>query len=132
MSTPRQDFDHIADALDVASSESSEYRSALVAMEELAEAGSVEAAEAVAEIFAFAGPHYQPGKAYHWYYIALSAQGYSTGFDDRNDMPPYYCGPEGDFRNEAQVNSLVVEIGFTRVHALDRVAEAWLHRHRGA
>lgn len=127
----RNNYDYLSDLLDAAVPESAEYQAALAAMEALAEAGSIDAAEAVAEAFAF-GTYRNPERAYHWYYVAFSAQGYSTEFADQNDTPPHYGGPVGDFRNEAQVNALVAELGFTRVQALDRIAQDWLRKRRGA
>lgn len=124
------DYEDLSDQLDVAAPGSIEYARALTAMAALAEEGSIEAAEAVAEVFAFSAEHHHPEKAYHWYYIALSAQGYTTEFADQNHSPPDYCGPVGDCRNEAPVNSLVQELGFARVQALDRVAEEWLRKNR--
>lgn len=132
MTSAREDYDRLSDLLDVALPGSPEFASALTAMEALAEAGSIEAAEAVAEIFAFTEKHRQPERAYHWYYIALAAQGYATGFDDQNNSPPHYCGPIGDFRNEAQVNLLIAELGFARVRLLDKLAEECLQKLRGA
>lgn len=88
-------------------------------MEALAQAGSIEAAEAVAEIFCFSVGHHDPEQAYRWYFRALSARGYATEFLDENNSPPHYCGPVGDFRNEAPVSSLAKELGFERVHKLD-------------
>lgn len=131
MSDHRDNYEQLSDLLDAAAPESAEYQAALAAMEALAEEGSIDAAEAVAEALAF-GAYRDPGKAYHWYYVALSAQGYTTEFADQNDTPPHYGGPVGDFRNEAQVNSLAAELGFTRVQALDRIAEDWLRKRRGA
>lgn len=127
-----EEYERISDILDTAPRESADYGAAVREMDALAESGSVEAAESVAEIFSMPGPFHDPGLAYRWYYIALSQQGYTTTFRDQNDIPPHYCGPEGDFRNEAQVNSLVVDLGFARVHVLDQVAEAWLRKRRGA
>jgi hypothetical protein len=132
MTSSRNEYQRLSDALDVALEESSEYRDALGAMETLAEAGSADASEAVAEIFSSSGPHHHTENTCHCYCIALSAKGYITEFNDRNAVPPHDCGPDGDFRNDAEVNSLVVEVGFSRVRALDSLAEAWVCKHRGA
>jgi hypothetical protein len=70
--------------------------------------------------------HRDVAAAYKWYYIALSQQGFSVEFRDLNLAPPQYCGPDGDFRNEAQVSSLVDELGFQRAQELDCQAVAWL------
>ncbi|MFO0694350.1 MAG: hypothetical protein U0230_12390 [Polyangiales bacterium] len=115
----RRDFDRLADILDEADEGSTAYDEALARMEALAEAGSTDAAETVAEIFSSDGRHRDPEKAYRWYAVALGAQGYSTDFLDLNDSPPSYRGRDGDFRNEARVNELVAELGFERVRAID-------------
>jgi hypothetical protein len=91
-----------------------------------AESGDVEAAHELAEIIAFPGPHFDPQAAYKWYYIALSQQGYSVGWEDCNHTPPHYCGPVGDFRNECMVSDLVVMLGWERIRQLDKEAEQWL------
>jgi hypothetical protein len=105
---------------------STAFRAALSRLEALANSGLVRACEALAEILALEGPTRDAAAAYRWYYIALSQQGYSVRFEDQNLIPPHYCGPVGDFRNEAQVSALVDELGFERVHELDREAQAWL------
>jgi len=119
--------DEIEEAWDA--QESDHFRTALKKLTHLAEAGCVEAAEAVAEIFAIPGPHRRPEAAYRWYYIALCQQGYSVRFMDKNNDPPYYCGPVGDFRNESMVSDLVTELGFERAHQLDAEAATWLKEH---
>jgi hypothetical protein len=101
-------------------------REALNDLRGLAETGNSDAAEELAEILARPGPHYDPEAAYKWYYVALSQQGYSVRFEDRNGTPPYYCGPDGDFRNESGANKLVSVLGFDRVQALDAEAARWL------
>lgn len=65
-------------------------------------------------------------EAYKWYFVALSSQGYSTDFDDRNGTPPQYRGPVGDFRNESMVSDLVTELGFAKVQQLDLEIKQWL------
>jgi hypothetical protein len=132
MSGADQEYEHLLQVIETAAAGTAECEHAVSAMEALATAGSVEAAEAVAELFASAGPHRNIEKAYHWYYIALSRQGYDTAFEDLNQTPPYYCGPVGDFRNEAQVSSLVAELGFARARELDKAAEQVLRKIRGA
>jgi len=72
------------------------------------------------------GPQRDAEAAYRWYYVACAQQGYLMAFDDRNDDPPYYGGPVGDFRNESQIGELVTEIGFDRVRELDAAAAAWI------
>jgi hypothetical protein len=103
------------------------FRSALKRFVAVAEAGNMDAAEFLGEIYAQQdGPHYDPEAAYKWYYIALSQRGYNVDFNDQNHKPPYYCGPVGDFRNEAAVSGLVDKLGFDRVRQLDAEAAAWL------
>ena len=72
------------------------------------------------------GPSNDPEAAYRWYYIALSQDGYSVQFEDINLDPPYYCGPDGDFRNESMVSELVVLLGWDRVRQLDKEAAEWM------
>lgn len=124
----QRDLEAVADALDRSWSDraSPTFRAALARLEALAESGVVRAGEALAEILALGGPTHDAAAAYHWYYIALSQQGFSVRFEDQNLIPPHYCGPVGDFRNEAQVSALVDELGFVRVRELDREAQAWL------
>jgi hypothetical protein len=103
-----------------------EFWRALERLAAVAEQGSIEAAEHLAEIQACSGPHHNAESAYMWYFIALSQQGYKTDFQDQNGIPPSYGGPDGDFRNESMVSDLVSEIGFERVRELDKEASAWL------
>lgn len=105
---------------------SSEFDAALRRLRVLAENADLDACEYLAEILATSPIHRDVAAAYKWYYIALSQQGYSVEFRDLNHSPPRYCGPDGDFRNEAQVSGLVDELGFDRVRELDREAAAWL------
>ena len=106
--------------------ESLEVRQAVAELRERAEAGDAEAAHELSEIVAFPGPYYDPQAAYKWYYIALSQQGYTVGWDDDNHNPPHYCGPVGDFRNECMVIDLVVALGWERIRQLDNEAEQWM------
>jgi hypothetical protein len=106
--------------------ESQEFQEVIHDLQELAEAGHVEAAQQLADVLALPGPHYDPVSAYKWYYIALSQQGYTVEFKDHNHTPPYYCGPVGDFRNESMVSELVVTLGFDKVRSLDAEAARWL------
>jgi hypothetical protein len=105
---------------------SAEFGAALRRLRILAENADLDACEYLAEILATSPIHRDVAAAYTWYYIALSQQGYSVEFRDLNRIPPKYCGPDGDFRNEAQVSSLVSELGFQRVQELDCQAAAWL------
>jgi hypothetical protein len=103
---------------------SGEFRSAVDRLRTLAKSGDLQAAEYLAEILALEGPLHDAAVAYKWYYVALSAQGYTVTFEDRNGTPPHYCGPDGDFRNESMVSGLVAELGFARVQELDGEAAA--------
>jgi hypothetical protein len=102
------------------------FRGALRQLESFAERGDIRAAEAMAEILALKGPLHDAASAYKWYYITLYQNGYTVTFEDRNNTPPHYCGPIGDFRNESMVSGLVIELGFERIHELDAEAAAWL------
>jgi len=117
------------DILDSESESSEMYRDALHQIESIANDGSSEAAEAIAEIFAFSEIHRDPAKAYMWYHVALSAQGFSTRFDNQHETLDQYCGPPGDFRNEAPVNGLLAELGEFRVRQLDAAASKWLRKY---
>jgi len=121
-------YESLADHVDELSDrpDSAEFREALGRLEALAESGNVDAAELVAEIRSLQGPNHDAASAYRWYYVALSVQGYSTEFDDRNNLPPSYCGPAGDFRNEAPVSELVTELGFDRARQIDAETRTWL------
>jgi RNA recognition motif-containing protein len=106
--------------------ESQEFREVVHDLQELAEVGHVEAAQQLADILALPGLYYDPKSAYKWYYIALSQQGYTVEFEDRNHTPPYYCGPVGDFRNESMVSCLIGRLGFDNIRSLDTEAARWL------
>jgi hypothetical protein len=106
--------------------DSPQFQSALVRLQTYAEAGSMDAAEFLAELLAYDGPNHDAAEAYKWYFVALSSQGYTTNFDDHNGTPPHYCGPVGDFRNESMVNDLVTELGFAKVQQLDLEIKQWL------
>jgi len=106
--------------------ESPEFRKAVEDLWERAETGDPDAAHELADILYFPGPYYDPQAAYKWYYIALSQQGYTVGWEDHNHTPPHYCGPVGDFRNECMVSDLVVALGWERVWQLDKEAEHWM------
>jgi hypothetical protein len=105
---------------------SAEFVAALRRLRLLAENADLDACEYLAEILATSPIHRDVEAAYKWYYIALSQQGYSVEFRDLNGSPPQYGGPDGDFRNEAQVSALVDELGFKRAQELDGQATAWL------
>jgi hypothetical protein len=125
-------YDEIADRLDASWDDQAgpEFSGALQQLRLIADGGSLEAAEFLAEILALHGPHHDAASAYKWYFVALSQQGYSTAFQDVNGTPPAYCGPVGDFRNESMVSELVSELGFARVAELDSEAREWLNAHR--
>jgi hypothetical protein len=125
---PSGSFQTVAAILDQlwADQSSVEFGAALRRLQLLAENADLDACAYLAEILATSATHRDVASAYKWYYIALSQQGFSVEFRDLNLMPPQYCGPDGDFRNEAQVSSLVNELGFQRAQELDRQAAAWL------
>ena len=101
----------------------------LAELQKFAEAGWAEAAQALGEELSKPGTGFKPDQAYKWYYIGLSLDGYNVDWNDTNHSPPYYCGPAGDFRNEAIVSDLVVLLGWERVHELDDEAAQWLADH---
>ena len=109
---------------------SSMFREAVTSLATIAESGSLQAAEYLAEILALHGPLHDAAAAYKWYYVVLSQQGYSVTFDDQNRTPPHYCGPVGDFRNESMVSGLIEELGFDRACKLDEEAAAILEAQR--
>jgi hypothetical protein len=78
------------------------------------------------EIYAFSKAYKNSEKAYYYYYIGLSQNGYLVSFEDKNNDPPHYRGAIGDFRNEAQVVDLVEELGFTKIKQIDTKAREWL------
>lgn len=78
------------------------------------------------EIYAFSKVYEDYEKAYYFYYIGYSQDGYSVGFRDQNHDPPYYGGPVGDFRNESVVSGLVVELGFDKIKQIDHKVREWL------
>lgn len=106
-----------------------EFQRVLADLRTLAEAGHVNAAHALANELALHGPNHDPEAAYKWYYISLSQQGYTVGWEDHNHTPPHYCGPVGDFRNESMVSELVIKLGWERVRQLDTEAASWLAEH---
>ena len=108
------------------SRDSPAFRSAVDALRQFANDGSIEAATFLGELLALPGALYSPSDAYKWYYIGLSQSGYSTDFQDENHTPPHYRGPVGDFRNESMVSELVLTLGFDEIPSLDDEASAWL------
>jgi hypothetical protein len=125
-----EDYDEVCKQIDnlFDRQDSPQFAIALSQLKAFAEAGSLDAAEFLAEILAYDGPHHDAASAYKWYFVTLSAQGYSTDFKDKNGTPPLYCGPTGDFRNESMVNDLVTELGFERVAKIDSEIRQWLAR----
>jgi hypothetical protein len=109
--------------------EGAAFRQALQDLRTLAEVGHVDAARELADQLAYHGPNHDPEAAYKWYYVSLSRQGFSVGWDDRNGEPPDYCGPVGDFRNESMASALVTELGWDKVRQLDAEAARWLAAH---
>lgn len=110
--------------------EGEQFFEALARLREFGEGGSVAAATFLGELLAFPGPAHDPGEVYKWYYIGLSQSSYSVEFEDKNNTPPHYCRPVGNFRNELMVSELVLELGFEKIHELDVEAEAWLAENR--
>jgi hypothetical protein len=82
------------------------------------------------ETYAFTKAYRNPEKAYYYYHVGLSQDGYTVGFQDQNYDPPYYCGPVGDFRNEPQVSELVVELGWDKIKGIDLKAREWLTQNK--
>src|SRR5256885_1236753 len=101
------EYEAICDELDSATEGTPEFDIVFARLKQLAERGSIDAAEAVAEIYCFSKRYHDAERAYRWYFRALSAQGYSNDFRNNSGTLPPYRGPEGDFRNEAPVNGLV-------------------------
>ena len=124
------EVDDLFDILDSEDDTSPAFAYTLARLEKIAHDGSVEAAEGIAEVFAFSKTHRDPEKAYFWYHVALANQGYLTAFQNLHDAIAQYCGPIGDFRNESQVSGLVGELGEFRVRQLDVQASEWLRKHR--
>ena len=124
------EYTNLCHALDELSeqTDSKEYKICLEKLEQYAENYSVDAAEFLAELLAYNGEHHNAEKAYKWYFVAYSSQGYKTEFDDLNNIPPHYCGPIGDFRNESMVSDLVAELGFERVQELDNEIRNWVKK----
>ncbi len=125
---PTEPYQAVAAALERywADQSSVEFEAALSLLRSLAEETHLEACEYLAEILATSPIHRDISGAYKWYHIALSQQGYGVEFKDLNHSPPHYSGPDGDFRNEAQVSELIAELGFGRARELDREAATWL------
>ena len=125
--------DEVDDLLDILDSEdeaSNIFTSALAKLEKFAYDGNADAAEAIAEIFAFSTRHRDAAKAYCWYHVSLGSQGHLTAFENLHQTVDQYSGPAGDFRNEAQVSGLLAELGEFRVRQLDGQAAEWFRKHR--
>jgi hypothetical protein len=113
--------------------EGAAYRQAVADLRTLAQRGDMSAAEVLAEELALYGSTRDDlEEAYKWYYVSLSQQGYSVGWEDHNHTPPHYCGPVGDFRNEPMVSDLVTILGWDRARQLDQEAARWLAEQRGS
>ena len=106
--------------------ENSTFEQALQIIENNLNNNPCEYGQLLGEIYAFSKVYKNTEKAYYYYYIGLSQKGYLVAFKDENLDPPHYCGPIGDFRNEAQVVDLVEELGFTKIKQIDIKAKAWL------
>ena len=126
----RPSFDAVAHTLDVhwEDQTSLAFRTALTELQALADDGDLNACELLAEILATSETHRNVAVAYFWYFVTLSQEGFSVRFEDLNHSPPYYRGPDGDFRNETPVSDLVVTLGFARAQEIDVEALAWLKR----
>jgi TPR repeat protein len=123
-----EQYEKLCEKLDALSDQddSPQFKSALAHLRSYAEAGSIDAAEFLAELLAYDGPNHNAKEAYKWYFVALSKQGYTTNFDNQNEMPLYYLGPVGDFRNESMVSDLVTELGLETIQQLDLDIEQWI------
>jgi hypothetical protein len=102
------------------------YQKALQMVEEHLKDNPCDYGQVLGEIYYFSKAYRNPEKAYYYYYIGLSQDGYSVGFRDSNLDPPHYCGPIGDFRNESQVSDLVTELGWDKIKQIDLDARKWL------
>jgi hypothetical protein len=111
-----------------ASEHSPEYAQAVRVICSAVENGAIDLAGVAAEALAFDGPHHDAARAYVYYYVAYSQEGYSVAWANEVDEPNHYLGPVGDFRNEAIVSDLVEELGIAALPALDfRAAELLRH-----
>ena len=117
-------YDRHADA--VGNPDHPDFPKFVAELQAFVEAGHADVARALGEELSMPGLGHRPDEAYKWYYIGLSQEGYSVDWDDRNHRPPYYCGPDGDFRNESIVSDLVVMLGWDRVRQLDQEAAQWM------
>jgi hypothetical protein len=126
-----EDIDELFETVESEESTSREVSAALAKLERIADAGDLDVAEGIAEAFAFSEAHHDFAKAYFWYQVSLGSRGYTTTFENLHDRLEDYCGRDGDFRNEGQVNHLVGELGEFRVRQLDAQASAWLKKHSG-
>lgn len=95
-----------------------------------AEAGWEDAAHELGLQLSAPGPNRDPEAAYRWFHIAYAWSEYLTDWADDGDNGPLYCGPAGDFRNEAEVCELVDEIPHARLKELDAEARRWLSAHQ--
>jgi hypothetical protein len=111
-----------------ASEHSPEYVQAVRVICSAVENGAFDLAAVAAEALAFDGPHHDAARAYVYYYVSYSQEGYSVAWANEADEPNHYLGPVGDFRNEAIVSDLVAELGVSALTALDmRAAELLRH-----
>lgn len=89
---------------------------------------SIDHAELIGEAYEFISTIYNAEKAYFYYQLYFSQNGYSIGWNDENKSPPYYCGPIGDFRNEAPVSDLIDKLGFEKCQEIDSNVRRWLEK----
>ena len=125
------DVGYILDKFGVSEEEPSSpgFGQAIEALRPFAQQGDNEAQYELARLLSFDGPYTDKESAYLWFYVSLRGQGYSVDFADKNKSPPYYCGPVGDFRNEAEVSDLLVDLGFERIRELDVLAAEWFEKY---
>ena len=98
------------------------------ALESLIDPDSIDQAELIGEAYEFISTVYNAEKSYYYYQIFYSQNGYSIGWRDENDSPPYYGGAIGDFRNEAPVSDLIVKLGYEKCQKIDSKARQWLEQ----
>lgn len=82
----------------------------------------------IGEAYEFIPTVYNAEKAYFYYQLYYSQNGYSVGWYDENRSPPHYCGRTGDFRNEATVSYLIVKLGFEKCQKIDSDVREWLEK----
>jgi len=101
---------------------SEEFAEALATLVSAVEEGDLQYAGLVAEIFALPGPRHNAALAYKFYYVSHSEDGYMCKWANESKDPQHYLGPVGDFRNEAMVNDMMLELGLSAIPALEAEA----------